>query len=189
MNINDRVNKIRVILCENDNNKFAEKLGKSKQYASSICKGTAPVGKKMTDEILDAFPEVNRTWLILGEGAMLNTPNSEQMNVDAAPHSTVNTISHTGNGSTNNINAGSLNDMLMQMYEARLLDKDDVITTLKETIKALQGEVEQLRAYVKLTSTKYIEEIERMRQTTIDTHDIVKDCANHIGYSKSKIDY
>lgn len=181
--ISSRLLKIRVKLCDDNNNIFAEKLGISKQQASNYVNGKSNPGQKKLEEVLDAFPEVNRTWLILGEGPMLYSQKSEDANVEAK-RSTVNTISHTGSGCTNNINAGSMSEVLMGMYEARLSDKDAVIDTLRETIKALQGEVEQLRSYVKLTSTKYIEEIERMRQTTIDTHDIVKDCANHIGYSK-----
>ena len=175
MEINDRVKKIRAVLCENDNNLFAKKLGKSKQYASSICMNDTSVGKKMQEEILDAFPEVNRAWLILGEGSMLTTPNNDASLSNKK--SSGNTINNTGANSTN-----SINEVLMKMYEARLSDKDDVIDTLRDTIKTLQGEVEQLRAYVKLTSTKYIEVIERMRQTTNDTNDLVREATKHIGF-------
>lgn len=173
--IYDRVRKIRTILCDNNNNLFAEKLGKKKQHASAICNGAASVGKKMQEEILEAFPEVNRAWLMLGEGSMLTTPNNDASLSNKK--SSGNTINNTGANSTN-----SINEVLIKMYEARLSDKDDVIDTLRDTIKTLQGEVEQLRAYVKLTSTKYIEVIERMRQTTNDTNDLVREATKHIGF-------
>lgn len=178
----NRIKEIRSVLCQGDNGIFAEKLGKSKQYTSSLCNGNESIGKKITEQILDAFPEVNRAWFILGEGNMLVEPNKET-NIEANGRSVVNSISHTGSSCNNTINDANVNERLMEMYEARLVDKDSVIDTLRETIHTLQGEVEQLRAYVKLTSTKYIEEIERMRNITSDTHDMVKEATSRIGFN------
>ena len=176
----DRISKIRDTFCEGNSTLFAGKVGISRQQASSICNGSTNAGQKMLEKILDAFPEVNRAWLILGEGSMLTTPNNDASLSNKK--SSGNTINNTGANSTNSINDSSINEVLMKMYEARLSDKDDVIDTLRDTIKTLQGEVEQLRAYVKLTSTKYIEVIERMRQTTNDTNDLVREATKHIGF-------
>lgn len=177
----NRIKEIRSNLCKGDNGVFAEKLGKSKQYTSSLCNGNESIGKKITEQILEAFPEVNRTWLILGEGEMLVEPKHD-VSIEARDKAVVNSISHTGSSCNNTIQAEGFNERLMSMYEDRLADKDSMIETLRETIQTLQGEVEQLRAYVKLTSTKYIEEIERMRDITSVTHDMVKEATAKIGF-------
>lgn len=179
--INQRITKIKTFFCNSNNGAFAAKLGVKEQYASNICNGTKATGPKLLDKILEAFPEVNRTWLILGEGEMLVEPKHD-VSIEARDKAVVNSISHTGSSCNNTIQAEGFNERLMSMYEDRLADKDSMIETLRETIQTLQGEVEQLRAYVKLTSTKYIEEIERMRNITSDTHDMVKKVTSKIGF-------
>lgn len=179
--ISDRIRQIRVHFCADNNNVFAEKLGISKTQASNYVSGFRNPGQKKINEILEAFPEVNRTWLILGEGEMLVEPKHD-VSIEARDKAVVNSISHTGSSCNNTIQAEGFNERLMSMYEDRLADKDSMIETLRETIQTLQGEVEQLRAYVKLTSTKYIEEIERMRNITSDTHDMVKEATAKIGF-------
>lgn len=179
--INQRITKIKTFFCGSNNGAFATKLGVKEQYASNICNGTKATGPKLLDKILDTFPEVSRTWLILGEGEMLIEPKKE-VNMEVRDKAVVNSISYTGSSCNNTIQSNGFNEKLMGMYEARLADKDSMIDTLRETIQTLQGEVEQLRAYVKLTSTKYIEEIERMRNITTDTHDMVKEATSKIGF-------
>lgn len=66
-----RISQIRKLLCNGSNTEFAAKIGKSTQYASQLCSGSRGIGKKILGELLDAFPQVNRTWLLLGEGDML----------------------------------------------------------------------------------------------------------------------
>lgn len=70
-NINNRIALIREILCDNNNREFAEKLGTSDQYASNICKSGKNVGEKTKTKILETFPEINKIWLLTGEGEML----------------------------------------------------------------------------------------------------------------------
>lgn len=67
--INDRIAKIRLKMCEGDNRIFAEKLGISVQHASNICNNES-VGKRVMQNILVAFPNVSREWLLTGEGRM-----------------------------------------------------------------------------------------------------------------------
>lgn len=76
-NLSSRIAQIRVTFCENNNQLFAEKIGKSVQYASSICSGSKPVGRKVLDEILTSFPQVSKSWLYVGEGDMLTKETTE----------------------------------------------------------------------------------------------------------------
>lgn len=184
-----RIKQIRSVFCMGDNGEFAKKLGKSKQYVSSLCNGNESTGKKITEEILAAFPQVNRVWLMLGEGDMLikdderEKKSDNQINMCSTSGHTMNAI---GDHNKQTISFSDATKTILKMYEDRLQDKNETITTLKDTITALQGEVEQLRAYVKLTSTKYIEEIERMRIITADTHDLVKQTTDRIGFKSCK---
>ena len=77
--ISQRIAEIKTIFCDGNNKKFAEMLGITEQYASNISNGTKYTGQKILDKILVTFPQVSRTWLILGEGQMLSTttPASE----------------------------------------------------------------------------------------------------------------
>ncbi len=68
--INERISKIRVHFCSNDNKKFSEMLGISQQHASNICNNES-IGKRQIERLLTTFPEVSRTWLLTGEGSML----------------------------------------------------------------------------------------------------------------------
>ncbi|MBQ7280593.1 MAG: hypothetical protein IJR13_07730 [Bacteroidales bacterium] len=65
-----RLSQIRRFLCNDSNGVFADRLKKNKTYVSQICNGSKSVGKKILEEILAAFPEVSRTWLMVGEGEM-----------------------------------------------------------------------------------------------------------------------
>jgi len=83
-----RIAKIRTYFCEDNNVLFAEKIGKKAAYTSQLCNGSKEAGNKMLEEILAAFPEVNRTWLYFGEGEMLKA--DEQSAVKASPTSKLN---------------------------------------------------------------------------------------------------
>ena len=60
---------------------FSEKIGLDRPQAIyDIQKGkTKNISPNMADKIVSAFPEINRTWLLTGEGEMLNpTPGITQ---------------------------------------------------------------------------------------------------------------
>lgn len=69
-----RIAQIRQYFCDGNNLDFAQRLGKEPTYTSQLCNGTKTTGKKLIELILATFPQVSRTWLILGEGEMLSTP-------------------------------------------------------------------------------------------------------------------
>ena len=53
---------------------FEQLCGLSNAYVKNISKG---VGADKLEKILNAFPELNRTWLLTGEGSMLRNNNNE----------------------------------------------------------------------------------------------------------------
>lgn len=180
--INDRISQIRLHFCEKNNQFFAEKIGKSDKYASMLCSGGTIPGRKMLDHILETFPEVSRSWLILGEGEMLSADNAPANHITQTANGAANAINSTGSHNTNTINTNDSTALINEIIKG----KDEQIKTLKETIAALTGEVEQLRNYVSLTSSKYINVIERMLYTTTETNDIIKECRDRIGFRQDE---
>ena len=53
---------------------LAEKLGSSQPTISAILSGNRNLSEGMIARISDVFPELNREWLLYGEGEMLNAP-------------------------------------------------------------------------------------------------------------------
>jgi hypothetical protein len=86
MELNERIKQIRQELCDGRNKTFAERLGISSQSSSILIGSERAIGKKNINRILTAFPEIDRNWLITGEGEMLlsGTPatSTEQVPVD-----------------------------------------------------------------------------------------------------------
>lgn len=200
-NINSRISEIRDHFCDKNNKKFAEMLGISTSRASNLCNSEPSIGTNIKERILKAFPEVSRAWLYFGDGDMLihpgsaspsfsdrrndegttkerrnenaDQPNGQHVTNEAAVMAQINS---SGNNDTNSIGSS---DPVIAVLLDRIKDKDDTIGTLRETITTLRGEVEQLRSYVSLTSSKYINIVERMLYTTTETNDLIK-----AGYSK-----
>jgi transcriptional regulator with XRE-family HTH domain len=63
---------------------FEEKVGLSNGYISSIRKG---IGYKANGKIFKAYPELNPTWLQIGEGSMLiDAQNNNQVEEGRVPY-------------------------------------------------------------------------------------------------------
>lgn len=93
MEISHQLLKIRAEFCENSSQKMAERIGIPKQRLSNYINGKS-LGSKTIDLILQAFPEVNPTWLMKGEGDML---------IDNHPSGpSINTVNQKGNNTQNN---------------------------------------------------------------------------------------
>jgi len=58
---------------------FAERCGFSEYTVSKIKRGEHGISKKAANSILKAFPEVNRTWLLTGEGCMIVDENNNNL--------------------------------------------------------------------------------------------------------------
>ena len=93
MEISHQLLKIRAEFCENSSQKMAERIGIPKQRLSNYINGKS-LGSKTIDLILQAFPEINPTWLMKGEGDML---------IDNHPSGpSINTVNQKGNNTQNN---------------------------------------------------------------------------------------
>lgn len=70
--VSDIINKL-LIYSELNAKSFSEKIGLERPQAIyDILKGkTKSISLAMQDKILSVFPELNRTWLMTGEGEML----------------------------------------------------------------------------------------------------------------------
>lgn len=51
---------------------LAERLEVNQSNLSAILRGKRPCGRIMDDKFLLSFPEINKEWLLTGEGSMLN---------------------------------------------------------------------------------------------------------------------
>lgn len=93
------------------------------------------ISTKMLDEILTAYPEINKVWLLTGEGPMLientNSPNTSQEPI--------------------NQNQNDMNIELVKMIDR----KDREIGELQATIANLREEIGALRT--KLESMTFVE--------------------------------
>ena len=69
--LSERLHRVREELCGGSNKEFAERLGVSPQYASAICTGHRAPRRETLERLLEVFPQVRRSWLLDGEGAML----------------------------------------------------------------------------------------------------------------------
>ncbi len=63
-------------------NSFSKKIGKSYTGVVKVVRGESKPNLDMIESILAAFPEVNPSWLVAGEGKMLR--DSKEMEVPAA---------------------------------------------------------------------------------------------------------
>lgn len=105
MEISHQLLKIRAEFCENSSQKMAERIGIPKQRLSNYINGKS-LGSKTIDLILQAFPEINPTWLMKGEGDML---------IDNHPSGpSINTVNQKGNNTQNNgpVDVGKMLDTI-----------------------------------------------------------------------------
>lgn len=98
-------------------NQFSEKIGKKRAQALyDIVSGkTKRISDKLANQIISEFPEINKTWLLTGEGDMLKNIDSSQDNspVIADNHSTA------VNGYQNMVNSDSTIAKLIEELAAQ----------------------------------------------------------------------
>lgn len=135
------------------------------------------------DIILDKIPEINRTWLLTGQGEMLNhshndaTYNTKNNNGgdNIYINNTGGSISNSGNKTgQDKENAGQCNEikemtkLLNQLHETKIIEIDrltklyngiisnqnEFIDTLKEQVSQYRKEIESLRQRIKGNTEK-----------------------------------
>lgn len=77
---------------------FATCIGKGRSYVSEILNGKRPLTPKFINSITEVFPELNGSWVLLGEGSMLNPQGGNMennINISHSPNSNVATNNAT----------------------------------------------------------------------------------------------
>lgn len=65
-----RILQIRRTFFEDNNRRFAEKIGENEKTLSQICSGDRNGGWAIVQKILDNMPNINANWLLKGRGEM-----------------------------------------------------------------------------------------------------------------------
>lgn len=115
------------------NKEFERRCGMSNGYINSMRKG---LGVNMIENVLSAYPELNRIWLITGQGEMLNGQNGNVVVGD-------NNIAHN---ISSNINSSATIDNLVALLEKTHQDniaKDEQIKKKDEQIDRLLSLLEK----------------------------------------------
>jgi hypothetical protein len=131
--MNERIKKVRDEFCDGNNKLFAETLGVSPQYASSITKKGKNVGDKVLSGILEKFPSLNPVWLKMGVGAMLKGEP-----VESAPLTDTILIPRT----------------VWEFLSEQLKIKDDQLKTKDEQLKARDKQIEDLIVAMRLAGNR-----------------------------------
>lgn len=101
---------------------FEEMCGLSNGYISSMRKG---FGASKLDNVLNQFPELNREWLLYGEGEMLQQNTGNNIDGDNNAQNTEYSVSGnhnvTGNGNEVHPNTSIVNKLLNELAEQRKL--------------------------------------------------------------------
>lgn len=135
---NEHFRQVLAFLKENryirNNQDFTERVGTNKSTISLIVNDRIPTPNKLFDSILKTFPFINKTFLLTGEGEMLNesaeaaTEQAADTNVNA---STIVGANVSGNGHTISNTTDSDNTALMELQKGfqNLLAKSQEQTT------------------------------------------------------------
>lgn len=127
--------------------RFEELCGLSNGYISSMRKG---FGRGKLNNVLTIFPELNRDWLIYGEGEMLKPANGNTVSVGTAQQSTV-------------VGGNYYGTPMRTQEEAQLIDAEQVpvvpVTIAKQpeldTIRYLRDNMSQVEiSSVRVDDTK-----------------------------------
>lgn len=97
--------------------KFAEKINaKTKQAVYDLLKGkTKSISSDMENKIISCFPQINRVWLLTGEGEMLNSTYSN------------NRVTMNGNENVSNIGGQHISISLPEEGSQKIIKPDGTV--------------------------------------------------------------
>lgn len=84
--INERIIEVRKYFCKGNNKAFAKTLCKQPNTTSNWTQKGYSVGRGVVSEIVDAFPLIDKDWLLTGEGGMLK---GRDANIETLPAHTI----------------------------------------------------------------------------------------------------
>lgn len=153
-------------------NKFSKTLGyNSPNKLYHIISGRNDISREIAGDITRSYPEINRVWLLTGEGEMLNhshndvtynTKNNNGGNISNSGNKTGGQEApgqHNGQGQEIKEMTKLLNqlhetkiieiDRLTKLYNGIISNQNEFIDTLKEQNSQYRKEIESLRQRIK----------------------------------------
>ncbi len=123
---------------------FAQSVGKSPSNVASVTDGKTKPSFDFLEAIILAYPQLNRDWLLMGEGEMFR---KETNGKDAQPDSQL--IAHLSK---------VVNDALSErdLYREQLLAKDRQIEILQQTIQVLAGKFKGVSSKANALADAYL---------------------------------
>lgn len=89
--LSNRLAEIRDYFCGSNNKIFAQRIEDYPANTSAYCNGAKNANLKILRKVARAFPEVDKTWLVFGEGEMLaHTVNNDTTASNALVNNGVN---------------------------------------------------------------------------------------------------
>ena len=132
--INERFDEL-IFFLRTSATQLAKELNISQTSMSRTLRGDTLPSSKILIPLLEAYPQINMNWLLIGQGEMLITISSSEGTID-------NTIVTQGNVK-NTINANNSNnaknDSKIQQLEAEVKHLKKEIKALNTTIKSLHA--------------------------------------------------
>ena len=120
--------------------KFEETVGISNGYVNNV---KASPSSTVLQKIFGAYPELNKDWLLTGEGPMLTSDLSgsvhQQSSGDYSPN-----VNGTGNV-VGGVGGGAVEDMAMALRKAlgTIETQSSTISTLTEIVRDLRKQIEE----------------------------------------------
>lgn len=102
---------------------LAERLEVNQSNLSAILRGKRPCGRIMDDKFLLSFPEINKEWLLTGEGSMLNEGYTTFEPIGVATPMSPTAMTET--------------EKEVVLLQAKLEEKEKMITILEDQLKKL----------------------------------------------------
>ena len=176
--IGDRICEIRRFYFGEErgaNTSFAEKIGVSTNVTSNWCSRGDNIGAKVVNQILAAFPNVDKGWLIGGNGRMLKEPIQEENAVTIIGNAASSISSTTGMNLGSSIGTaissgavcasassglggifGTLFGNLFGSKEEDVTEEEatEILTEALQDLKNLQAENEELKNEVEYWRSK-----------------------------------
>lgn len=138
------------------------KISTSNGQLAKVKDRNSALKDEILDKILTIFPEINAYWLITGRGNMIFSELNDKKSTTVQPP--------------------VKQDPTIRELQAVCDEKERTIQVLQDTNRNLLAEIQQLRAYVNTTSTKYIQIVEQTLEAARQTNATVQQLQASIGF-------
>lgn len=118
---------------------FETKCGLSSGYVTSMRKG---FGSDKLNNVLTAFPELNRDWLLYGEGDMLRSPSSSLFMVQGGGSVGV---SGGVNGHHNTVGGTASSDENVRLALSEVAEQRKLVSKAQEQVDRLLSIIERMQ--------------------------------------------